>query len=520
MLHRFNFARFLTLCLFCITCALPVAYADTLTIPNSFTAGTPAQASQVNSNFNAVAAIVNGNIANDNIKSAAAIALSKIDLTSAAAPTNEWFVKRAASNRCLSAGTTGDTVPRVSLSSDGYLQFGPGGASALDIGMRRFSGSAVQFFSGAAPTGSGANVTASSFYTRATLADANPSCDLGNGILMLGPGGVTLADAGIRRQSAGVARIVAADTTTRADLELANLDVTGNVTANTLIPACTPGGRLCLTSNTPVTGDVTGAGTLYYTPYINNVYPAYTTASGKYTAKNFTEASLSLSISSGTNYDVFGVYTSGTTPTLSTVAWASDTARNTNLTRSTISGLLYKTGDEESLYLGTIRGSGSNVTAKSRAAGQLYVWNMYNRVVEDALAQDTTDSWNYTTVAFQEARAQSTEGVSRIGIVRGQDDDVVRVTDVAGSSNSSASITRANGIGIDSSTVNSGHSVLADNAASRPLMQTATYSGRPGIGYHTLRRLEASGAATGTCTWYGDNGGTIMQTGMRLSQPM
>jgi hypothetical protein len=109
---------------------LPAA-ADTLTIPNSFTDGTTASATQVNANFNAISTVVNGNITNSNIKSGAAISLAKLDLTS------ELFVLRAAANRCISAGTTGDTVPRVGFNSDGQIFFGPGGATATDLLIKR-----------------------------------------------------------------------------------------------------------------------------------------------------------------------------------------------------------------------------------------------------------------------------------------------------------------------------------------------------------------------------------------------
>lgn len=109
---------------------LPAA-ADTLTIPNSFTDGTTASATQVNANFTAISSLVNGNVANDNIKSSAAIALSKLDLTS------ELMVLRSAANRCVSAGTTGDTIPRVGFDSSGRIFFGPGSASATDLLIKR-----------------------------------------------------------------------------------------------------------------------------------------------------------------------------------------------------------------------------------------------------------------------------------------------------------------------------------------------------------------------------------------------
>lgn len=55
-IHRLSLAG-LTSLLLCST----VAFADSVTIPNTFTAHTPAVATQVNANFGAVATAVNGN---------------------------------------------------------------------------------------------------------------------------------------------------------------------------------------------------------------------------------------------------------------------------------------------------------------------------------------------------------------------------------------------------------------------------------------------------------------------------
>lgn len=507
---------------------MPSVYADTLTIPNSFSGGVPAQASQVNTNFNAITSW-SSTIANDNIKSGAAIAPSKLDLTALVYPTSEWFFKRSASNRCVSSGVSGDTVPRVTLTSDGYLQFGPGSASAVDIGIRRKSSSFLQVID--AGVTANKSVEASGFEAT-TFGDANPKLQLNTTGVHFGAGGASAVDTLLKRSSATTLAVRNEADSADAALTVGDLTASGTftvtgattlnstLTSNALIPGIKPGGRLTLTSGTPVTGDVTGAGTLYYTPYVSNIYPAYSSSSGKYTAKTFTEASLTLSISSGTNYDIFGVYTSGSSPTLSAVAWTNDTTRATALVRSgTTGGLLVKNGDAESLYLGTIRGSGANVTAKSRAAGQLYVWNMYNRVMEDAQAQDTTDSWTYTTAAYQEARAQTTEGVSRVGIVRGLDDESVDAFNVGVFSNSTANVAAQVGIGIDSSSSSSGYNCPASAAAGSVANSHAVYRGKPGIGYRTIRRLEAS-TATGTCTWGGDGGGTLYQTGLRVMQPM
>ena len=107
------------------------ALADAITIPYSFTPGETITASKFNSNFSAITTVVNGNLDDNNIKVGANIATSKLNLTA------ELPVLRAASNRCVSAGTTGDTVPRISMTSSGMLSFGAGGSSAHDMGLER-----------------------------------------------------------------------------------------------------------------------------------------------------------------------------------------------------------------------------------------------------------------------------------------------------------------------------------------------------------------------------------------------
>jgi len=122
--------RLLSLLLCAWMMALP-AYADVLTIPYSFSPGTTINSSKVNSNFNAGATVINGNLDDNNIKSGASIAMTKLNLT------QELPILRSAGSKCFSAGVTGDTNPRVSLYSDGTVKFGAGGASALDLMIER-----------------------------------------------------------------------------------------------------------------------------------------------------------------------------------------------------------------------------------------------------------------------------------------------------------------------------------------------------------------------------------------------
>lgn len=78
--------------------------------------------------------------------------------------------------------------------------------------------------------------------------------------------------------------------------------------------AMIPGGRLTLTSNTPVTtSDVTGASTLYYTPYIGQTIALWDTTLKTWIAYPFAQLSYTLSgLTSGRPYDVFAAIASKT----------------------------------------------------------------------------------------------------------------------------------------------------------------------------------------------------------------
>lgn len=103
----------------------------TITDPYTWVDGDPITAATQNTRFGTLYTAINGNLDDANIKASAGIALSKLALTT------ELFVKRALSNLNISAGVTGDTVARVSLTSDGLIQFGAGSASAQDMAIKR-----------------------------------------------------------------------------------------------------------------------------------------------------------------------------------------------------------------------------------------------------------------------------------------------------------------------------------------------------------------------------------------------
>jgi type II secretory pathway pseudopilin PulG len=96
-------------------------------------------------------------------------------------------------------------------------------------------------------------------------------------------------------------------------------------------------------------------------------------------------------------------------------------------------------------------------------------------------------------------------------------------TIVANAANASASAMGSGlpilvGIGVDSTStaapaafMNAGTNLVATNGLAGIV---AGWEGYPGIGRHYLAWLEYS-FATGTTTWYGDNGGAVQQSGIQ-----
>lgn len=270
--------------------------------------------------------------------------------------------------------------------------------------------------------------------------------------------------------------------------------------------AFVPGGRLTLTTATPIlTSDTAAAGTLYYTPFLHSSIRLF---SGSYWIPyTFTERSLALSLTSGKNYDVFIYNNAGTLTLELSAAWTNDTTRADALTRQ--DGVWVKSGATTRLWLGTIRASGSNQCSMvfAPAAGttaKIGVWNYYNRVRFAVRAVEDADSWNYTTAAY---RSMNGDDTNRLEYVCGEAGAfALDVTATTNATNTSA-LGVSNGIGVDSTSVNSaqshGANLPAGNTFNTKL--SARYWGAAQLGYHYLQALEYS-QATGTTTWGGDFG--------------
>jgi hypothetical protein len=265
-------------------------------------------------------------------------------------------------------------------------------------------------------------------------------------------------------------------------------------------------GRLTTESGVPVSSsDRTSQGTIYFTPYNGNLLSLYDGTRWKlYT---FSQFSLALTATSGSNYDVFVYDNAGTLTLELSGAWTNDTTRADALT--TQDGISVKSGATTRRWVGTIRASGANVTEDSKA--KRFVWNAYSQVRRLLTVRETDDTWNYTTGTWREKNG----GSNRVELVCGDaalvDAISMETAFLQNNSTRAASV----GIGVDSTTAPSGLRPSMYNGATTTggnFNANATYRDMLTAGYHFLAELEFG--ADGVCEFKGDNGNTEQQSGL------
>lgn len=290
-------------------------------------------------------------------------------------------------------------------------------------------------------------------------------------------------------------------------------------------PEAVPGGRLTLTSGTPVTTtDVSGATTVYYTPYRHNRIPLYDGT--RWLWHSFTELSQATSDSTkspaacanNSNYDVFVWSDSGTLRATRGPAWSSDTARGTGAGTTELElfegrwvnkvAITNGPAARRGLYVGTVRTDGSAVVNDTLA--KRHMWNTYGRVARPMKAVDTTNSWTYSTATFRQANNSS---ANQLDYVVGLAEDQVTASVYVTCLNDSTNVPSTAGVGVDSTSANSAlvFGGWSGTVAARP--NHAWYRGVPGIGRHFLAWLEWA-TALGNTTWFGDDGGVATQAGI------
>jgi len=280
-------------------------------------------------------------------------------------------------------------------------------------------------------------------------------------------------------------------------------------TSTSVPPAVTKraDGRLSLTTDVPVTtADVTAAGTIYYVPYVGDKIGLYNGASWK--DHTFTELSLALTATDAKNYDVF-IYDNSGTLTLETLIWTNDTTRSGG-GLAFQNGILCKSGALTRRYVGTFRASATDDTEDSYA--KRFVWNMYNRVSRPMRVVDTTNSWTYTTATIRQANGST---ANQVALVNGYAGDGIFVQVLHHVSNDGGGRQMWAYVGEDATNAKAtGSSASQRRSASNSTQPiTATLASIPGVGYRYYAWLESS-QASGTTTWYGDNGGDGRMSGI------
>lgn len=260
------------------------------------------------------------------------------------------------------------------------------------------------------------------------------------------------------------------------------------------------GGRLTLTSGSAAPLDVTGATTIYYTPYLSNLIALFDGVSA-WSIISFSETSLALgTLASGAVYDVFGYNNGGTLALRAPVAWASTTTRATAIVLQ--NGVYVKSGTTTDKYLGTFVTTATTTTEDSLQ--NRYLFNQFNRVPRPLQRVESTASWNYTSNTIRQANGSTSNQVNTVFGSPNEAGQIDLTLTVAASNTGGGGLASLmSGIGVDSTTtVAAAGSILPD--ADQRYLITARYSAYQfPVGIHFYSWNEAATNAVGTSTFYG-----------------
>lgn len=268
----------------------------------------------------------------------------------------------------------------------------------------------------------------------------------------------------------------------------------------------TPQLRLTLTSDDPFhDANVTAATSVYIDPCFGNIIPIYNGST--WDLLTFTEITITVPSTTNTNYDVYAYNDSGSV-NYELVAWSGDTTPSVNV--ALLDGIWTKSTDSTRTYIGGFRTTGvSGQTEDSNS--KRFVYNVYNQIEKNLYVQEGTASWTYNTASFRQANNSTS---NQVEFFNGIGLNCVDFEATSQLHTSSTAAGGAVGIGISSTTINS--AILFDDIVSSSsdyINGKAKYTVRK-RGYYYIVWLE-KGNATGTNTWYGGNGSTGYQYGLR-----
>ncbi len=314
-------------------------------------------------------------------------------------------------------------------------------------------------------------------------------------------------------------------------------------TAASSQPNPPPQGYLTLTSDTPIiTGDVTAATSVYYTPFVGNLCPLYNGST--LVPTTFSELTLSLVASHALNtiYDVFLFSDSGTLRIGTGPAWSSSTAGSssrgsgagtTQLTR--LNGIwvnaqsmtvrngssTYTVAGNYGTYLGSIYidGTAGQVSCH-RTYGQSRkwgVWNAYNRQQLHLKVGDGTSSWTYTTNTWRQSRANTANTLTVFAGLAETAFEIVAEQMIQAQTNTTSTGAEGRvGIGWNSTTAASGREAwvggeIGTNAVYVRGNGIARHVQAPALGVNAVNMIERASATAGTVTFYGTEPGMLME---------
>lgn len=302
-----------------------------------------------------------------------------------------------------------------------------------------------------------------------------------------------------------------------------------------------PQGYLTPTSGTAiVTGDVTAATAVYYTPYVGNMVPIY---DGSWLqAYFFSEQTLTLTSSQAANniYDVFAFLNSGSVIIGTGPAWTSATAGScsrgtgagtTQLSRinglwsNTVSMTMrngastYSVAANQGTYLSSLFMDGTNGQVSCyRAYGQSRkwgIWNAYNRVPIILQVGDATASW--TAPASGAWRASdgnsANKGTLFCGLAEEEASIVFNQNTMLLGNNRYVYI----GIGVNSTSSPTGYvgtqpSQLTNGSLNQANAATTL---APTLGINNIQQLEQNVSTDATTTYFGTNTNMLMTVAWR-----
>lgn len=293
--------------------------------------------------------------------------------------------------------------------------------------------------------------------------------------------------------------------------------ITNATNAIVLNATISPQGRLTLTSATPVlTATVSGATTIYYTPYVGNLVPIYDGTNiiptacaelSNITSNSATGSAGPAAVAANSIYDLF-VWSNAGTPTLTRgPVWTNATTRSAGTALTRVNGLWLNNASitngpagSRGTYVGTVASNGSSqidyifgASASGGTAASLMVWNAYNRVSTGTVVTDSGATYTYTSSTIRQARASAG---NQVGFVLGLQEDAVS-TWLTVDSQTVAALTAntRSGMGFDSTTT-FGAGTFANVSAfatGQPIAGgTVGSQWSPAIGTHVLSANERS----------------------------